>query len=294
MALESFPPLILISTRFLLSGSILLAVSLLRGGKMPRGSELWKTALYGLMILGIGNSALTFAELWIPSGLAALFITTSPFWMVGIEAALPGGERLHGPTVAGMLVGFLGTALLVGPDAFHEGVGSSVLKGFLVLQFGCAGWALGSILQRREGYKTHPFISGAIQQIAAGAGFLIPALLVKSQPITWSWRGTAAFIYLVTFGSLVGYSSYVYSLARLPVAVVSIYGYVNPVVAVFLGWLIYAEPFGKREMLAMLVIFAGVAVVKWTTSESAKASPSQAPSRPALRRPKQPSYRSES
>lgn len=265
MALESFPPLVLISSRFIISGSIMLAVAAMMGARMPRGRQLARTAFNGVLILGVGNGCLTYAELWIPSGLAALIITTSPFWMVGVERMFPGGERLHPPTLAGMLIGLTGAALLVGPGAFEEGLESSVLQGFLLLQLGCFSWSLGSIVQRRQANQIHPFINGAVQQLAAGLAFLLPALTIKEHPIVWSARGVGAVAYLVVFGSIVGYSAYVYSLEHLPVAMASIYGYVNPVVAVSLGWLFYREPFGLREAAAMLVIFAGVAVVKYST-----------------------------
>src|SRR5438067_266985 len=116
MSLESFPPLLLICARFTISGSLMLTVALLRGSALPRGRELVAAALSGILILGVGDGALTFAELLIPSGLASLFITISPFWMVGIEALLPGGARLHLPTICGMIVGLTGTGLLVYPD----------------------------------------------------------------------------------------------------------------------------------------------------------------------------------
>ncbi len=266
MALEAFPPLVLIGARFTLSGSILIAGARLAGSPLPRGRELWRTALYGVIILGVGNGALTFAELIIPSGLAALFITASPFWMVGIEALMPGGERLHLPTSAGMLVGFLGAALLVGPDAIKAGLGSSLLQGFLILQLGCASWSFGSIMQRRQDSKAHPFVSGGVQQFAAGVSFLLLSAVFPEPAIQWNWRSTGALLYLVAFGSIVGYSAFIYCMEHLPVAVVSIYNYVNPIVAVFLGWLIYREPFGRRETMAMLVIFVGVAIVKLTTA----------------------------
>jgi drug/metabolite transporter (DMT)-like permease len=116
MALESFPPVFLVAARFVLSGSIMLAGAVIARAHVPRGRELWRTALNGVLVLSAGNGCLTFAELLIPSGLAALFITVSPFWMVGVEAAFPGGERLHGPTIAGMLVGLSGAVLLVGRE----------------------------------------------------------------------------------------------------------------------------------------------------------------------------------
>jgi len=262
MALESLPPLMLVGLRYTISGTALLLMAFFAKAHLPSGRELWYTALYGVIIIGIGNGCLAFAEMWIPSGLAALFITTSPFWMVGMEALIPGGERLHAPTLLGMLVGLAGTALLVAPNAIQQGFAGPSLRGFLLLQLGCSGWALGSILQRRHVTRAHPVVSGAVQQLATGLVFLGPAFLTKTQPIHWTPRSMAAVAYLVTFGSVVGYSAYLYALDKLPVSVVSIYNYVNPIVAVFLGWLFYSERIGFREIVSMLVIFAGVALVK--------------------------------
>jgi drug/metabolite transporter (DMT)-like permease len=262
MALESLPPLLLVGLRYTISGTALLLVAYFAKAHLPSGKELFYTALYGVIIIGIGNGCLAFAEVWIPSGLAALFITTSPFWMVGMEALIPGGERLHAPTLLGMLVGLLGTSLLVAPNAIQQGWNGPSLKGFLVLQFGCCGWAFGSILQRRHATTAHPVVSGAVQQLATGLVFLGPAWLTKTQPVHWTPRSIGAVIYLVTFGSVIGYSAYLYALDKLPVSVVSTYNYINPVVAILLGWLFYREQIGVREVLSMLVIFTGVALVK--------------------------------
>ena len=259
MALESFPPLALVAGRFLISGILMFAGALWMGAAIPRGRELWLTAMNGVLILGIGNGCLTWAETLIPSGLAALFLTTSPFWMVGLEAIF-GGDKLHAPTVAGLLIGLCGAAILFTPTG-HP-IGAETIKGFLILQLGCFCWNAGSISQRLSKTVAHPVVGGAVQQLAAGIAFLLPALLAPEHPIVWTSRGVLALLYLVVFGSIVGYSSYVYALEKLPVAVVSIYTYVNPVVALLLGWLIYREPLGAREWSAMAVIFAGVAIVK--------------------------------
>src|SRR5262249_18159659 len=262
MALESFPPFALVALRFLISGSLMLVVVVSRGTLLPRGRDLRNAFISGALILGIGNGALVFAETRIPSGLAGLFITISPFWMVGLEALLPGGERLHWPTIFGMLVGLCGAALLVAPDVLGHTLNRNTLAGFLILQVGMASWSFGSIFQKRQDLKSHPIVVGAIHQLAAGLAFLPLALLVPEHAISWTWRGVAAVLYLVTFGSIVGYSSYAYALDKLPVAVVSIYPYVNSVVAVTLGWLVYREPFGFVEALAMIIIFLGVGLVK--------------------------------
>lgn len=262
MALESIAPMTLVSARFLLSGGILLLACRLAGAEIPRGRELARNAFNGVAILGIGNGCLVLAETWIPSGLAALIITISPFWMVGLNAIMPPRERLHGPTLIGMVIGLAGAALLVGPGAFAGGAaGGAIINGFIVLQVGCFFWTYGSLLQRRQENRAHPIVAGAVQQLAAGLAFL-PLALVAGVPQAITGRSLGALFYLVVFGSIVGYSSYLYALEHLPVAVVSIYNYVNPVVAVLLGWLFYREPFGLREAIAMVVIFIGVAVVR--------------------------------
>jgi drug/metabolite transporter (DMT)-like permease len=198
----------------------------------------------------------------IASGIAGLIVTISPFWMVGVEALLPGGERLHAPTIGGMAVGLAGAALLFTPDAGGQTVHRNLIAGFLLLQFGMAGWSFGSIIQRRQTGKAHPVVAGGVQQLAAGLAMIPVTLVSGNWTIHWKVRGVAALCYLVVFGSLVGYSAYVYAMDRLPVSVVSLYPYMNAVVAVTLGWLFYREPFGRRECAAMLIVFLGVGIVK--------------------------------
>lgn len=283
MALESFPPLLLVGTRFTISGSILLAVLLARGTRLPPRRDLAASALFGLVILGVGNSCLTFAETWIASSLAALFVTTSPFWLTGLEAAL-GGERLRGAALAGMVIGLAGTALLIGPG-WEQGLSGNVLKGFLVLQLGCFSWSFGSIMQRRRLPEMNAVLNGAIQQLSAGIGFLLLAFLLPEQPVEWSVRGAGAVLYLVVFGSIVGYTSYIYALKTLPVALVALHNYVNPAVAAVLGWLLFGERFGARDGAAMAVIFAGVFLVSRASLPGRLSAPARGRGawRPSLR-----------
>ena len=262
MSLETFPPLMLVCVRYIISGALLLLFALARGLYLPRGRELGAACFSGLLVLGVGNGALVFAEVIIPSGIAGLIITMSPFWMVGAEALLPGGERLHAPTIAAMAVGLAGACLLFTPDLGPHAVDRNLLNGFLMLQVGMAGWSFGSIYQRRKAGKAHPIIAGGVQQLAAGLMLVPFVLAIPQAPIHWSTRGVTAILYLVCFGSIVGYSAYAYAMDRLPVAIVSVYPYVNAVVAVSLGWLFYRERFGMREAAAMVVIFASVALVK--------------------------------
>jgi len=271
IALDSFPPALLVCLRNLISGAITLSVAAMIGAHFPRGRELWITAGYGLMVIGVGNGTLAVVEQWIPTGLSSLFVTTAPFWFVGIDALLAGGEKLHGPTLRGLLLGFAGVFLLIAPDAWTAltqhtfASGGAVVLGFLLLQLSGASWALGSLLQRNRRSRTHPFVIGGVQQLSTGLTLLIPGIF-QLPSAHWTARGVGAIVYLAIFGGIVGYSCYALVISRLPLAIASIYTYINPVVAVFLGWWVYRERFGFREAGAMAVIFAGVALVRRAAS----------------------------
>lgn len=261
IALESFPPVMFMGGRFFLAGAATLLVGWAAGARMPSRREFGFTSLYGVITLGLGIGTIAFAVQWIPSGLAAMLTTTSPFWMIGVEALLPGGDKPNWPTIGGVLVGMMGTLLLVAPGALHQGLGGAVAVSFLVLQFGCAGFALGSILERRSKTTTHPIINAAVQELATGCAFLIPAFIMHD-PVKWSMKSVYAVLYVTVFGGIVGYSAFLYAMKHLPVSLVSIYTYVNPVVAVIIGTLLYGERFQPTDIAAMLIIFLGVLIVK--------------------------------
>jgi drug/metabolite transporter (DMT)-like permease len=283
IALESFPPMILMGGRFFFAGVATLLVGAAFKAKMPSLREFRLTAFHGIITLGLGIGTLAFAEQWVNSGLAAILTTTTPFWMIGIEALMPGGDRPNLPTIVGVVVGLAGTLLLVVPGAIAEGFGGAVVSSFLILQLGCGGFALGSILERRHHTTTHPIINAAVQEVATGAVFLIPALFLHHEPVKWSGRGIAVVLYLIVFGGIVGYSAFIYAMKHLPVSMVSIYTYVNPVVAVILGSLLYGEKFGRVDIAAMLTVILGVLIVKHF---SERALPSREPEEAvSLRRP---------
>jgi drug/metabolite transporter (DMT)-like permease len=261
ISIETLPPAFVVCVRFLSSGLLLLLFALMKGSHLPRGRELRVACVCGVLILGVGNAAAVYAEQIIPSGLASLFVTISPFWMVGFEA-LMGGEPLHAPTIAGMVIGFGGTALLLLPGAGAH-VDHSTVIGFLIVETGVVGWTLGALYQRRQPARSHPIVTGAVQQLAAGLVYIPIALFVPEAPVVFSQRSVLALLYLVVFGSIVGYSAFIFAMDRLPVSIVSVYPYFNAVVAMWLGWLFFREPFGTREWIAMLIIFSGVAIVRW-------------------------------
>lgn len=266
IGLEGLPPFFLIAIRYVISGTILLIAASMGGLRLPRGRELWLTAACGTICIGIGNGFLALAETYIPSGLAALFYTTAPFWMVGFDSLLPHGKKPLATTLLGLLLGFSGVIYLIYPAAVGEGIHGKTIIGFFLLQISAAGWVFGSLLQKRVHSRSLPFISGAVQQLAAGIAMFVPALLTEHLPLHLEVRPLTAIAYLIVFGSIVGYSSFIYSMARLPVAIVSIYTFINPIVAVFLGWLFFREPFGIRGFVAMAIIFCGIALVKRSES----------------------------
>lgn len=260
IAVQDLPPATLMCVRYTLSGALILAGARVAKARFPRGRELWTTAGCGLLTIGLGTGALVYAEVWVPSGLASLFVATASFWLVGMDAAMPGGEPLHGPTLGALAVGAAGAAMLIAPGDTGFGNFGSLVAGFALIQFGYAGWGTGSILQRRMVSTAHPIVSAGVQQFATGIAFAIPALL--SPHPHWSARSIGATAYLAIFGGVIGYSAYVIAVTRLPVAITSVYSYINPLVAVLLGVWLYGEPFSAREGVAMAIIFAGVALVR--------------------------------
>jgi drug/metabolite transporter (DMT)-like permease len=272
IALESFGPLSLMALRYFISGALMMIGAKAWKASLPRGRELWLTALFGVITIGAGTGLLCVAEQWVPSGLSALFIATQPFWMVLMEWILSGGsERPHAATVRGLMIGIAGVALLVAPTAVHQGWGSGTVLGFLILQIGSIGWVTGALLQKRLVGRAHPIVSGAVQQLATGLVFIALALAFERVPVHVTARSAGGIAYLVVFGAIIGYSAFVFAMDKLPAATVSIYTFVNPVVAVFLGWLVFREAFGWRELIAMLLIFAGVAVVKFSGTRESRA-----------------------
>jgi drug/metabolite transporter (DMT)-like permease len=266
IGVQDISPATLMCARYLASGLILVVGARIKGAAFPKAREMGFTALFGVITIGVGTGSLAFSEQWIASGLAALFVTTQPFWLVAMERIAGGREPLHARTVIGMIVGLAGVAYLAvpgsTPDPQQVSFGQhSVRDAFIVLQVGALMWSAGSIAQRRLTTRAHPFLNGGIQQLATGIVFLFIAAF-DGQKSHWTHSAIAAVAYLAIFGGAIGYSAYMYALENLPVAIVSIYTYINPVVAVLLGWLFYREQLGVREIVAMLVIFVGVALVK--------------------------------
>jgi drug/metabolite transporter (DMT)-like permease len=230
---------------------------------LPRGREWFDLGLVGLMLLGIGTGVVVWAEQWVPSGLAALLVATSPFWVALLEKLRPQGERTGKRAILGMVIGFGGLVLLVAPDLLQTDLQGPYLFGLIALQIGCASWSGGSIYAKQHPTAVSPLVGASIQMLFAGVALTLVGTLLGEWPrVHFNARSFGAFLYLMVFGSIVAYGSYLYALQKLPLSLVSTYSYINPVIAVLLGWLLLAEPLGWRVVIGASVILAGVALVK--------------------------------
>lgn len=263
IALETIPPTLVGGIRFVAAGAILCVLVLARGGRLPPLVEWPRQALLGTLLLALGNGCVVWSELWIPSGIAAVGVAALPFWMAGTESAL-GGERLRAKTLVGLAVGFCGIVVLIWPSLFASGGnGPWFGLGVLLVQVACVGWALGSSLSKRTQSATNIIAASALQQVFAGVLMVaVGSVLGEWQHFAVTPRTIAAEMYLIVFGSLVAYSAYLYALDYLPIATVSLYAYINPIIAVLLGTLVASEPFTLRVVAAAGLVLVGVMIVR--------------------------------
>lgn len=262
ISLETIPPLLMASFRWLVAGSLLVAILKFRGERFP-GRAAWPSlAILGLLLLGFGNGAVAWAEQTVPSGLTAVLVATAPFWMVGIETFMPGGDPLTLRRIIGLIVGFAGIVTLVWPE-IHFGGASGFLGGVIATQIACVGWSIGSVYSRRRGKEENVLAAVSIEMLFGGLWLLTAGLLSGEWAmLAFNPRTAGALVYLIVFGSIVGFSSYVYALKHLPVATVSLYAYVNPLIAVVLGVIVLKEPLNARMIGAAAVVLVGMALVR--------------------------------
>jgi drug/metabolite transporter (DMT)-like permease len=251
--------------RFVIAGAILCVALRASGGSLPPRRDWARHALSGVLLLGVGNGFVVWSELWIPTGLAAVNVASVPFWMAGTEAAL-GGERVSRRALIGLTVGFSGIVLLIWPSLFVSDVnGGRFALGVLFVQLACAGWALGSSLSRRTASAAYGIGAAALQQLFGGLLLLsLGTVFGEWGELGFSRASMAAQLYLIAFGSLIAYSAYLYALQHLPIATVSLYAYINPIIAVLLGSLFLNEPFTVRIAAAAALVLGGVMIVRST------------------------------
>jgi drug/metabolite transporter (DMT)-like permease len=264
ISLESMPVALLAGFRWAAAGVLMTVMLPFVGEKLPPVSAWRSIAIAGFLMAVIGNGGVVWAEQYVASGLAAVVVAMVPFWVVLIEAMLPRGERLSRRALAGLAVGFVGIVVLVWPQLFVGGrEGKQFLLGIVSLLLACLGWAMGTAYTKRSATTANPLPAAALQMLFSGAMLIaIGTAAGEWSHLAFTTRTITAMVYLVLAGSIVGYSSYLYALKYLPVSTVSLYAYVNPVIAVVLGTLLLSEPFSARIVLASAIVFAGIAIVR--------------------------------
>jgi drug/metabolite transporter (DMT)-like permease len=269
VAVVEIPPHVMAGGRFLLAGLVLYAWARYRGAGRPTPKQWWAAAVIGAFLLLGGNTSVAWAEQRVPSGIAAVLIGVVPIWMVGIEW-VRGGSRPSKRVLGGLSLGVIGVGLLV---SAHAGSGSEVdLLGAAVLVLASASWAWGSVISKSAPLPASRSLATGMEMISGGVVILIVAAFAgqfRGFDLTAiSVRAAAAWLYLVVFGSLVAFTAYIWLLGVTSIAKVGTYAYVNPVVAVLLGWAILREPITWRTIIATLVILLGVALVNldWSSN----------------------------
>jgi drug/metabolite transporter (DMT)-like permease len=276
IAVESMPPFLMAAARFLIAGTVLFVILKLRGAAWPTPRQWWTNAAIGTFLLLGGNGLVVWAELTIPSGITALLIGVGPLFIVMTEWAWPGGIRPTGVTMAALLLGFAGVTWLAAPWE-ESNNGGLRLSGILAILGACLSWAIGSIYSRHAKHGADPFVASALQMLGGGAALTFVAVLhgdfqaLDMDAITP--RGWAAFTYLIAMGSLVGFSTFVWLMRHSTPARVATYAYVNPVVAVFLGWLVLGEAISTRTIVASAIIVTAVVIITTEKARSAKSKP---------------------
>lgn len=264
IGVETVPPLMLAGLRHFTVGVLLYPVLRWKTGVRPTAIH-WKTAaVTGFLLLFVGNGGVSWSEQVVPSGITALLVVMVSFWLVIVDWLRPGGHRPVPKVLLGLVLGFAGVALLVGP--IHLGGSERVdLPGVAVLVISCFAWACGSIYSKHGGMPSSALLGVAMQSLVGGVVLLFAGLISgefhRFHFAAVAWRSWVALAYLVVFGSGIGFTAYLYILQKSTAARVATYALVNPVVALFLGWLVADELISLRTVVAAVIILTAVILV---------------------------------
>jgi drug/metabolite transporter (DMT)-like permease len=286
VVVETLPPLLAAGARFFLAGAILYTVIALRKGfaaiKVSK-RELGASALVGAALLLGGNGLVSLAEQEVSSSLAALIIASTPLWVILLRKLA--GDTISRGTLVGVAIGFAGVAMLVLPGGESNG---AAVGGLVMLVIAAASWASGSFFSSRLPLPRDPFVSTAAQMVTGGLVLVVAGLATGEtsglDPSEFSGASLGAFAYLVTVGSLFAFTCYVWLLQNAPISKVATYAYVNPVIAIFLGWLILSESITTSILVGAAVIVSSVAFIvsKESATKKPEADEADAPADAAL------------
>lgn len=263
VALETVPVLLVAGLRWMSAGVLLCGLLLAMGKRLPPLRMWGALALLGFLMNIVGNGFVVFAQQYVASGLTAVMIATTPFWSALLERMLPSGERFSTRALIGLAIGFSGIVILVWPEMSQGGAGGrAFVGGVIAIQLACIGWVIGTSYARRHELGNDPFPSTALQMVFSGV-MLLSAATVHGDwaELSFTPRTLAAMAYLSVAGSLVAYSAYIYAIQHLRLSLVSLYAYINPIIAVALGTVLLREPLSPRILLAALLVLAGTWIV---------------------------------
>jgi len=260
---ETMPPLLMGGSRFMIAGTILCFVAFIKRDARPSFRELRSAAIVGTLLLACGNGFVIIAERVVPSALAALLISITPLWMILVDWLRPHGVRPTLVSTIGVIIGFGGVALLIIPHI--QSLPPLDVLSFLVIPFGALNWAIGSVYARQTKMPKSPLFMNGIEMFAGGAVLLGAGTATSEWPSVHlsaiSLHSLGAWLFLIIFGSIVGFSAYTYILKNSPLAIASTYAYVNPVVAVFLGWSLAGETITSLTLIAAAIIIGAVIII---------------------------------
>lgn len=267
-AVETIPPFLMAATRFLIPGILLFFWRRAAGDPKPSRLEWKSTIIIGFLLLVGGNGGVTWAEQYIPSGVAALIIGSVPLWIIVLNLFRPEGRHLHKRVIIGSIIGFFGIALLIGPTQLGGNSESVHPLGIITILLAAIFWSAGSLFSRNAPMPASPLLSTGMEFLAGGFGLLImSALAGEFTQINYSLISTRSLLslgYLIVFGSLIGFVAYTWLLRNAPITLVSTYAYVNPLIAILIGNRLAQEPLNLRILTAAMIIISSVFLINST------------------------------
>jgi drug/metabolite transporter (DMT)-like permease len=263
VGVEHLPPFLFAGVRFLVAGLLLGAFVLAWDLPRPANRRAYAiTAATGVLFFMLGNGLVVWAEQFVPSGIASVYVVTVTIWSALVDALVPGGRsRITAGVASGLAIGFAGSLLLVGatPAEFL----AADLRGPAALTIASIAWAFGTVIMKRQPSMASPFANATIQMLSGGVALTLLGLALGEAPrFVPTWPGLASLAYLIVFGSIVGFGAHAYALQHMSPSALGTYAYVNPVVAVVLGWLLLAEPITGRMIAAMALMLGAACLVQ--------------------------------
>jgi len=262
IGVKQLPPMLFAGFRWLIAGSIFLFFLRMRGYAFPSKKGLVKLSIVGVAMLGISNGLIVTAEQWIPSGLTSLLLATIPLWATFIESFLKDSPKNGFKTYFGLILGFIGVFIIFSGELEFE-IKGVYLTGIIFIFLSVFSWVFGTLYSKYKLSGIHPLMGASIQMLVAGTLQTILGIILGELPkFSFNTESFLAFSYLVIIASILGFGSYMYALSKLPVSFVMTHAYINPIIALFIGWLVLDEQIGINIILAAFIILFSVFIVK--------------------------------